>query len=894
MDTAPCVATIFTLPNPRGPASRSQDRAPALPLTTDSMRFRALTLLLSALFLAACAAPAPTGEGARGDAMEAVSFAAEQEPGSQEPGTGTDRERWEATRDKQRVLAATYVELGDDAFARGDYAGAAAHYAEANHLDGSNVAARDGLRRSQAALAGKPYDLDTAENVIESYKVRDAQRRVKIEGFVIEGDRAMTAADFGAAVTAYGAALDALQYAPDLAQGALDRGLVESKHAEAMAALSEAEQSQRMAETAASEARSESIRRERAEYQANLRRSLFSEANDLFQRGYYDRAVTKLDTLLQLEPNDADATELRSIANEAAHEARQGRTAREYARQWDDSFTDLRTEVIPTLDPIQHDLRYWSEVVTQRQPLDVSLAEEAADPVRAGIMDVLANTSIIPRFEEQTIEEIAANLSSLTGVNFVISRAVRDEVDEETKTINLSFKDPRPVSALLPILEVMMQDQVKFVYRNGAMNVVAAAEADLDVFTQQFEVRDIVRPISDFVIPEINLSPSGGIESEEEELPEVEANILTEDELVETIQSVIEPDSWDGEKHSVSIEAGTLVVRHRRDVLVQVSKMLEDLRKPANIMVEITVRFIRVEDSFLQDIGVDWRGLGDDSTVGVPGQGTDDVIDDFGSDFGSSGNPGTIGSDNDAGFAFREADDNVNMLGRTENLYDSALGSDAILTNSGGLSLQYTWLDDAQIEMVLRAVKKSKRSELVIAPKLMVYNTARANLVVANQVSYVADFDVEIASAAAIADPIVRVASDGVYLDVRPVVTADRRFVWVDVRPTVATLLRPIPTFQTSLGTGSPVTLMLPELELQKIRTRAFVPDGGTLLLGGMKLADQQELESGIPFLDRIPVLSFFFSRKGTFESYRKLIILLTARIILPREHEPAPLPGTF
>jgi type II secretory pathway component GspD/PulD (secretin) len=124
------------------------------------------------------------------------------------------------------------------------------------------------------------------------------------------------------------------------------------------------------------------------------------------------------------------------------------------------------------------------------------------------------------------------------------------------------------------------------------------------------------------------------------------------------------------------------------------------------------------------------------------------------------------------------------------------------------------------------------------------------------------------------------------------VVTADRRFVWVDVRPTVATLKRPIPTFQTSLGTGSPVTLMLPELELQKIRTRAFVPDGGTLLLGGMKLVDQQDLESGVPFLDRIPVLSFFFTRKGTFESYRKLIILLSARIILPRELEPAPLPG--
>jgi len=205
--------------------------------------------------------------------------------------------------------------------------------------------------------------------------------------------------------------------------------------------------------------------------------------------------------------------------------------------------------------------------------------------------------------------------------------------------------------------------------------------------------------------------------------------------------------------------------------------------------------------------------------------------------------------------------------------------------------MQYAWLDDTEMQMILRAVKKSKRSQLVTEPQLMVYNTARANLVVANQVSYISDFDVEIASSAAIADPIVAIANDGVFLDVRPVVTADRRFVWIDVRPTIANLQRPIPTLQTSLGTGSPVNLMLPELELQKVRTRALVPDGGTLLLGGMKTIKEQDLESGIPFLSDIPILSFFFSRKGSYETYQKLLILLTANIILPEEHEPTPIP---
>lgn len=850
------------------------------------MRSRAPSLLLPALLLASCAAqPSEDRETPTTARAPGTNRSAE----GQEPGTV---DRVQAMQEKRRVLAGTYVELGDDAFARGDFQGASIHYAEANSLDANSVAARDGLRRAQAALAGQPWSLDTAVDVIGDLHMRDAQRRVKIEGLVRDGDRAMAGADFDAAVRDYGAALEALDFAPDFASGLLERGLVQSRYDEARSAQAESIAARRGADAAASAERAEEIRRANSEYEANLLATLYMEANSQFQRGFYSKAVETLDTLLRLDRRNQAALDLRETANLAAHESREGRASEAHARAWADTFTGLRTELLPVSGPMEYNLDYWSDVVSKRASLDAASAEETVDPVTTAIRAKLASTRMIARFEDQPVEEIVQNLSALTGVNFVVSRAVRDEVDEDTKTIRMVFKEARPVSNLLDLMQDMMLGQVQFVVRNGAVMVVTEAEADVDVFTKQYEVRDIVRPLRDFILPEVNLSPSGGIDAVDEELPESEANILTEDELLETIQSVIEPDSWDGEQRSVTIEAGTLVVRHRRAVQDQVDEMLRDLRKPSNIMVEITVRFMRVEDSFLQDIGVDWRGLGDDSTVGIPGQGTDNVFDDFGSDFGSPGDPGPIGSDNDVGLFFREANDNINVMSRTENLYDSALGSDSVLTNSGGLSLQYTWLDDAQLEMVLRAVKKSKRSELVIAPKLMVYNTSRANLVVANQVSYVADFDVEIASAAAIADPIVRVASDGVYLDVRPVVTADRRFVWVDVRPTVATLKRPIPTFQTSLGTGSPVTLMLPELELQKIRTRAFVPDGGTLLLGGMKLVDQQDLESGVPFLDRIPVLSFFFTRKGTFESYRKLIILLSARIILPRELEPAPLPG--
>ena len=65
--------------------------------------------------------------------------------------------------------------------------------------------------------------------------------------------------------------------------------------------------------------------------------------------------------------------------------------------------------------------------------------------------------------------------------------------------------------------------------------------------------------------------------------------------------------------------------------------------------------------------------------------------------------------------------------------------------------------------------------------------------------------------------------------------------------------------------------------------------DGGTVLLGGMKIHESQDLRSGVPILNKIPIISFLFERQGTFVSNRKLLILLKANIVIPVESEPTP-----
>ena len=230
-------------------------------------------------------------------------------------------------------------------------------------------------------------------------------------------------------------------------------------------------------------------------------------------------------------------------------------------------------------------------------------------------------------------------------------------------------------------------------------------------------------------------------------------------------------------------------------------------------------------------------------------------------------------------------------MGRLENLLDLQLGESGILENSGGSTLQFTYLDDIALSAILRAVEKSSQSNIIEAPSVTVYNGQRAHLTAITNTAYVKDFDPEVAQASVVAEPIIDVIQEGVILDVKPVVSSDRRFVTMELRPTIAQLKRDengeINPFTTGLGVGQSIEIELPQLEIKRLRTTICMPDRSTLLLGGMKISNYQNFDTGLPFFRHIPIVSFFVSRKATYQSKRKLLILVKATIVIPEESEP-------
>jgi type II secretory pathway component GspD/PulD (secretin) len=143
----------------------------------------------------------------------------------------------------------------------------------------------------------------------------------------------------------------------------------------------------------------------------------------------------------------------------------------------------------------------------------------------------------------------------------------------------------------------------------------------------------------------------------------------------------------------------------------------------------------------------------------------------------------------------------------------------------------------------------------------------------------VQDFDVEVAQFEKVADPQVNVLHEGVVLDVRPTIHHNRKYLTLEIQPTVAKVVA-LRTFATTLGGNtSPVEFQLPELEVQSVFTTAVVPDGGSILLGGLSNIRNVERRAEVPWLAKVPIVGFLMKQEGHSDENKSLMILIRAHI---------------
>ena len=619
--------------------------------------------------------------------------------------------------------------------------------------------------------------------------------------------------------------------------------------------------------------------------------NLLKEATEAFEFGDYRLAEDLSRKVQRRDPGNGQAEEIRAAAFRAGRQQVQAEYLESKNEQFKRWREDLERQLVPYTDVITLvDPDVWAAKTNLRKGRLFSAAT-ASSPREVMLREQVASAQVLlPKIEEEeSLTQVIQYVQDYTNLPIITDPAAENYVLEESgATFTINFENALTVEqALNRIVAIAGGEdaEITWTVKYDAIYVTTKEKALGQPVVKVHDVKDLIFGLTDFIGPRINRIRL--LEELEDEdgagqygtIGEA-VQIIDIEDLSNLIRDTIAPASWDREGVSIDPGEGNLIVRQTAEVQEEIQAFLEDLRQFNSALVLIESKFLSVTDNFIQEIGNDFRGL-DNRVLEDVTNGLEDMAS-LGLDNGGSGTSGTNAAGApSSGFFFDDGLDGA-FSATTQNLFESSLGNS--LSTIGGLSFQLTFLDDAEVSSILRAVEKSEQSQVVQNQMLSVHDSQRAYVTVINQRAYIQDFDVEVAQFQAVADPTVNVLSEGIVLDVRPTILDNRKWLRLEIQPTVARIVS-LRSFSTTLGGNTaPVEFQLPELEVQSVNTSAFLPDGGSLLLGGLSRIRNVERRAEVPWIGRVPLLGFLFKSEGYNDERESLMILVKATITDGRE----------
>lgn len=382
------------------------------------------------------------------------------------------------------------------------------------------------------------------------------------------------------------------------------------------------------------------------------------------------------------------------------------------------------------------------------------------------------------------------------------------------------------------------------------------------------------------------------------------------DSLTELITSTISPQSWQevGGPGAISGYENnlSLVVSQTQEVHEQIADLLEQLRRLQDLQVTIEVRFITLSDNFFERIGVDFNVSLDDNTglnnllpflpSGTPPQANSTLFDDSNKSVAigwtATGPTGDL---------------DVKL---TQNSFGSTTPQFGGFDPNSAANFGFAILSDIEVFFVLQAGQGDQRANILQAPKVTMFNGQFAFVSDTTQRPFVTTVIPVVGDFAAAQQPVIVVLNEGTSLSVQAVVSADRRFVRLTLVPffsQVGDVQEFTFTGSTTTDSGSTTqdpsnpdanvtnnvtktvsgtTVQLPTFAFTTVSTTVSVPDGGTILLGGIKRLREGRTERGVPILNKVPYISRLFKNVGIGREAQSLMMMVTPRIIIQEEEE--------
>ncbi len=401
--------------------------------------------------------------------------------------------------------------------------------------------------------------------------------------------------------------------------------------------------------------------------------------------------------------------------------------------------------------------------------------------------------------------------------------------------------------------------------------------------------------------------------------------------LIDIITGTVKPTSWEDVGGPGTIRENpmnlSLIIGQTQEAHDDIVDLLQQLRRLQDLQVTIEVRFITLNDNFFERIGVSFdfevndnidgknvlfgtrtqsTGSGSSSTDFTYGTGVArNVVDQ------DQSRAVTVGMSSPTMFS---ADLDVPF---TQDSFSLAVPQFGGYDSTAGASLGFAILSDIEAYFFIEAAQGDKRSNVLQAPKVTLFNGQQAFVSDTSQSPFVISVVPVVGDFSAALQPVIVVLSEGTFMTVQAVISNDRRF----VRLTVVPFFSQIGDVSTFTFTGTTTTttdstreglrsaatnpaklwqnksdatstsrtgttVQLPTFSYVTVTTTVSCPDGGTVLLGGIKRLSEGRNEFGVPLLNKLPYINRLFKNVGIGRETQSLMMMVTPRIIIQEEEE--------